>query len=37
VYIYHLKPSCRSVITAELKRLNLPNLSVLEEGQVVRL
>ena len=37
VYIYHLKPSYRSVITAELKRLNLPNLSVLEEGQVVRL
>ncbi len=37
VYIYHLKPSYRSVITSELKRLNLPNLSVLEEGQVVRL
>lgn len=37
VYIYHLKPSYRSVITAELKRLNLPNLSVLTEGQVVRL
>jgi hypothetical protein len=37
VYIYHLKPSYHSVITSELKRLNLPNLSVLEEGQVVRL
>lgn len=37
LYIYHLKPSYRSVITSELKRLNLPNLSVLEEGQVVRL
>jgi len=37
VYIYHLKPSYRSVIIAELKRLNLPNLSVLTEGQVVRL
>ena len=37
IYIYHLKPSYRSVITAELKRLNLPNLSVLTEGQVVRL
>lgn len=37
VYVYHLKPSYRSVITAELKRLNLPNLSVLTEGEVVRL
>lgn len=37
LYIYHLKPSYRSVIASELKRLNLPNLSVLEEGQVVRL
>lgn len=37
LYIYHLKPSFRSVITAELTRLNLPNLSVLEEGQLVRL
>jgi cAMP phosphodiesterase len=37
LYIYHLKPSFRSVITAELKRLNLPNLSVLAEGQVVRI
>lgn len=37
LYIYHLKPSYRRVITSELKRLNLRNLSVLEEGQVVRL
>ncbi len=37
VYIYHLKPSYRSVIASELKRLNLPNLCVLEEDQVVRL
>jgi len=37
LYVYHLKPPYRSVILSELTRLNLPNLSVLEEGQVVRL
>jgi ribonuclease BN (tRNA processing enzyme) len=37
VYIYHIKPSYRHVIAAELKRLNLPNLHVLEEDQVVRI
>ncbi len=37
VYIYHLKPSYRHVIAAELKSLNLPNLHVLEEDQVVRI
>jgi len=36
LYVYHLKPLYRSAIMAELARLNLPNLSVLEEGQVVR-
>ncbi len=37
IYIYHLKPFYRAVIKAELMRLGLPNLSVLEEGQVVSL
>lgn len=37
VYIYHLKPSYRHLIAAELKQLNLPNLRVLEEDQVVRI
>jgi cAMP phosphodiesterase len=37
VYIYHIKPSYRHVIVAELKQLNLPNLHVLEEDQVVRI
>ena len=35
VYIYHLKPSYRDLIVAELKRLNLPNLHVMEEGQSI--
>lgn len=37
IYIYHLKPSYRAVIKSELMRLGLPNLFVLEEGQVVSL
>jgi len=37
IYIYHLKPSYRNLIASELKRLRLPNLHVLEEGQVVRI
>jgi cAMP phosphodiesterase len=36
IYIYHLKPSYRHVIAAELARLNLPGLHVLEEGQTIR-
>jgi cAMP phosphodiesterase len=36
LYIYHLKPPYRALIVAELKRLNLPNLHILEEGQVIR-
>lgn len=36
IYIYHLKPSYRDLIAAELTRLNLPNLHVLEEGQLIR-
>jgi cAMP phosphodiesterase len=35
LYIYHLKPSYRTRIAAELTRLNLPNLHLLEEGQVI--
>ena len=37
LYIYHLKPSYRAMIKSELLRLGLPNLSVLEEDQVVRI
>ena len=36
IYIYHLKPSYRSLLVSELMRLKLPNLHVLEEGQVIR-
>jgi len=36
LYIYHLKPSYRGLIAAELKRLNLPHLHVMEEGQSIR-
>jgi cAMP phosphodiesterase len=35
LYIYHLKPSYREQIESELKRLALPNLQVLQEGQVI--
>jgi cAMP phosphodiesterase len=35
LYIYHLKPSYREQIKAELKALSLPNLQVLEEGEVI--
>ena len=35
LYIYHLKPSYREQIESELKRLALPNLHVLQEGQVI--
>ncbi len=35
VYVYHLKPRFRETIVQELGRLGIPNLTVLEEGQVV--
>ena len=35
LYIYHLKPAYRDRIASELKQLNLPNLSVVEEDQVI--
>jgi len=35
IYIYHLKPSYQEQIESELKRLALPNLHVLQEGQVI--
>jgi cAMP phosphodiesterase len=37
VYIYHLKPSYHDLIANELKRLQLPNLHVMEEGQSIRI
>jgi ribonuclease BN (tRNA processing enzyme) len=35
LYIYHLKPSYRDQIKAELRALGLPNLHIPEEGQVI--
>jgi cAMP phosphodiesterase len=37
VYIYHLKPSYHDLIATELRRLQLPNLHVMEEGQTIRI
>jgi cAMP phosphodiesterase len=37
VYIYHLKPSYHDLIASELRRLHLPNLHVMEEGQSIRI
>jgi len=37
VYAYHLKPSYRERIAAELKALRLPNLHLLQEDQVIRI
>lgn len=33
LYVFHMKPRFRDQIVAELYALNIPNLSVLEEGQ----
>jgi ribonuclease BN (tRNA processing enzyme) len=35
VYVYHMKPKFESRIRAELRRLDIPCLSILEEGQEV--
>ncbi len=35
VYAYHLKPTYKDTISHELMQLNLPNLELLEEGQIV--
>jgi ribonuclease BN (tRNA processing enzyme) len=35
VYVYHMKPRFESRIRAELQRLGIPGLSILEEGQEV--
>jgi ribonuclease BN (tRNA processing enzyme) len=35
VYVYHMKPRFESRIRAELQRLDIPHLSILEEGQEV--
>jgi cAMP phosphodiesterase len=37
LYIYHLKPSFRDRIRADLEALHLPNLQIVEEGQVLSL
>lgn len=37
IYIYHRKPPYGDLIAEELARLNLPNVSVLEEGQRIRI
>lgn len=37
IYIYHRKPPYRDLISEELKRLNLPNINILEEGQRIRI
>jgi len=36
VYVYHVQPSFRSEILAELKRLRRPALHVLEDGTLYR-
>ncbi|MEW6248519.1 MAG: hypothetical protein AB1555_17685 [Nitrospirota bacterium] len=35
LYVYHMKPRFRDRIIHELGDLNLPNLTVLEEGQEI--
>jgi cAMP phosphodiesterase len=35
VYAYHLKPIHKEKISEQLMRLNLPNLVILEEGQIL--
>jgi len=35
LYIYHIKPTFRDQIVAQLHRLHIPTLSVLEEGQEI--
>ncbi len=35
LYIYHIKPTFRDQILTQLHRLNIPTLSVLEEGQEI--
>ena len=37
LYVYHLKPAFRNQIQQQLAELSIPNLAVLEEGQVVEL
>lgn len=37
LYIYHLKPTYHDQIEAELRELSLPNLRLLQEGEVVHL
>ena len=37
LYIYHLKPSYRDLIKAEIQALQVPNLHFVEEGQVITL
>ena len=37
LYIYHLKPSYRDLIKAEIQSLQVPNLHFVEEGQVITL
>jgi cAMP phosphodiesterase len=37
IYSYHLKPSFRDRIRADLEALRLPNLQILEEGQTITL
>ncbi len=36
IYIYHRKPPYRDLIAEELKRLDLPNINMLEEGQRIQ-
>lgn len=37
VYAYHLKPPFHEIITIQLKALQIPNLSILKEGQELNL